>query len=87
MTGEAAVGPTPPELGQEERQRGVFTLHPDPERSYEPDAMIKWVIPRERCFDFRVMLDTCGINQASLFPDLEGLGLHLGWCYKYERLA
>ena len=29
--------------------------------------------------DFRYMLDHCGINRASLFPDLDGLCNHLTW--------
>jgi type I restriction enzyme M protein len=75
-------------------QQGVFTLHPNPEKEYDSLELKKWIIPtqgadnkRAGCFPFKRMLDTCGINQSSLFPDIDGLAGHLGWCYRWGRLA
>ncbi len=31
-------------------------------------------------------LDVAGINQASVFPDLDGLARYLAWKYKRDRL-
>ncbi len=39
----------------------------------------KIVISPKYFSDFRYMLDHCGINRASLFPDLDGLCNHLTW--------
>lgn len=75
-------------------QQAVFTLHPNPEKEYALPEMKKWIIPSREgdhrtagCFSFKLMLDACGINQSSLFPDIDGLAQHLGWCYRWGRLA
>ena len=32
------------------------------------------------------MLDSCAINESTLFPDLDGLARHLDWRYKWGQL-
>jgi hypothetical protein len=32
------------------------------------------------------ILDACGVNESSLFPDLDGLARHIGWRYKWGRV-
>jgi hypothetical protein len=68
-------------------QRGLFTLHPKPTEKYEPQKMRKWIIPSQKCFKLKLILDTCAINEASLFPDLQGLAENISWRYKWGRLS
>ena len=66
-------------------QRGLFTWHNEPWNSWVPDKKChKWIIPSHRCFTLKLLLDAAGINAASLFPDLDGLGEHLGWRFKWQ---
>lgn len=68
-------------------QRSVFTLHGDPTAEVTHPELVKFTITSESCFEIRKRLDSCGINQGSLFPDLEGLGNHLAWRYKNNWLS
>lgn len=68
-------------------QRGIFTWHAKPSEPYEPPNLMKWIIPSDCCFKLKQILDTCAINEASLFPDLAGLSAHIGWRYKWGRLT
>ncbi|MBA3854866.1 MAG: hypothetical protein C0503_10650 [Gemmatimonas sp.] len=77
----AALGLAPsrssPRLQQ---QRGFFTLHRDLERGLEkicPSALQKIVIARTLFDDARLFLRLSGVNEFSLFPDLDGLARHL----------
>jgi hypothetical protein len=64
-------------------QQGVFSLHTleAGERGLVPfeasedslDSLEKIVIPAEAFHDLRWSLSLCGVNAASLFPDLDGL--------------
>lgn len=64
-------------------QRSIFTIHPDPTRPFEHPNLRKWVVSRQACSQLKWILDSCAINYASLFPDLEGLAAHVGWRYKW----
>lgn len=77
----AALGLAPsrssPRLQQ---QRGFFTLHRDLECGLEklcPAALTKVPIARELFDDARAFLRLSGVNEFSLFPDLDGLARHL----------
>ncbi len=63
-------------------QRSVFTIHPDPTQPFQDPGLRKWAISQAACRDLKLVLDSCAINYASLFPDLHGLALHVGWRYK-----
>lgn len=63
-------------------QRSVFTIHPDPTAPFDDPGLRRWTISQQTCRDLKLMLDFCAINYASLFPDLQGLALHVGWRYK-----
>lgn len=67
-------------------QRGVFTLHADPTKTFEPEG-VKLIIQRDICGLIKARLDICAINQATLFPGLDGLSDNLRWLYKWNRLA
>jgi FRG domain len=64
-------------------QRSVFTVHPDPTEPFADPGLRKWEISRDACRDLKLVLDSCAINYASLFPDLQGLARHVGWRYKW----
>lgn len=66
-------------------QRSVFTLHPDPTEAFAPPGLAQWVISSDTCGEIKRVLDACGINDSSLFPDLDGLSRHLGWRYKWGK--
>jgi len=67
-------------------QRGLFTVHPSPT---EPLALSrsgstkihKAVIMKNYKKKLRWNLSRFNINQASLFPDLDGLASHIGWMF------
>ncbi|MBI5136037.1 MAG: FRG domain-containing protein [Nitrospirae bacterium] len=67
-------------------QRSVFTIHHCPSSEFNPDNLEKWVFPKgPTCFEIKRILDRVGFNRASLYPDLQGLAEHVGWCYKWGR--
>ena len=68
-------------------QQAVFTVHPVPTVGLEKEVRIcKWTIDRKSCYSIKERLDICGINHASLFPDLEGLAAHIQWLLKWDKL-
>jgi hypothetical protein len=64
-------------------QLGVFTIHPDPEQAFTSKNIEKLIIPNKARGRLKKMLDTYGINRATLFPDLDGLAVHI----TYQRSA
>lgn len=64
-------------------QRSVFTVHPSPTAAFEHAGLRKWTISQTACRDLKVVLDSCAINYATMFPDLQGLARHIGWRYKW----
>lgn len=68
-------------------QRSVVTVHPRPWEAYEPPVLKKWVFtPGRESFVIKQVLDTCGINWASIFPDLQGLSEYITWRYRWGKL-
>ena len=68
-------------------QRSVFTIHEKPTEEMDVPELVKFTIRSRCCFEIRKRLDACGVNESSLFPDLQGLGAHLAWRYKNNWLA
>ncbi|HEY8507429.1 MAG TPA: FRG domain-containing protein [Steroidobacteraceae bacterium] len=62
-------------------QWSLFTVHPNPAEDFRSYAQLrKWRIPgRKLCAHIKLVLDACGINYASLYPDLTGLARHIYW--------
>ena len=70
-------------------QLGYFTVHcpkagtrefvPFEEEPAFVSSLTKLVIPAESFCDMRYQLDRCGTNEATLFPDLDGLCRHIQW--------
>lgn len=66
-------------------QSSVFTLHPDPTVIFAPSGLMTWHISEGACGSIKAVLDSCAINEASLFPDIDGLSRYLGWRYKWGK--
>ena len=70
-------------------QAAVFTLCTDKTVSFDAflarhgleSALTKFTIPQEEAGRFRDQLDTAGIDERRLFPDLDGLAAQLGRYY------
>jgi hypothetical protein len=61
-------------------QRSVFTFHKNLEVPLEelyPDVVHKVLIPKEVKPEARNYLKLFGVNEFSLFPDLDGLGRYI----------
>jgi hypothetical protein len=64
-------------------QEAVFTCHPKPTEPLDPGdgdfRIVRIVIPASAKPTFVVDLDALGINEATLFSDLDGLSRHMNW--------
>lgn len=67
-------------------QRSVFTIHPDPTSPFTAKGLTNWTISAAACNSIKRVLDSCAINESSLFPDLDGLSRYIGWRYKWGKL-
>lgn len=65
-------------------QCSMFTLHPNPDQPYEPEGLIKLIIPKDLCGDTKMLLSQCGVSAGNLFPDLDGLCSELLWRLKWS---
>jgi len=63
-------------------QQAVFTVHHQPAKVLQSKSLRIIDIPGKHCIRLKRMLDIAGFNRASLFPDIDGLGVHLAWRYK-----
>jgi hypothetical protein len=75
-------------------QRGYFSVHRQKEKwDWEPlqedrafcERLTKIEILPSNFSTLRYSLDQCGINRASMFPDLDGLCAYLTWSYSREE--
>jgi hypothetical protein len=66
-------------------QWGIFTVHPRPTEDFRASATLcRWQLPAARGRrSIKRVLDSCGINYASIYPDLTGLARHIYWRYKW----
>lgn len=67
-------------------QRGLFTYHKTPNVHYDPSNLMQWILPAKACFTLKVILNKCGFNEASMFPDLDGVAKHVAWQLKWRLL-
>ena len=74
-------------------QRGYFSVHQQNNKSrWAPlqesrnfrERLKKIEIPPASFSNLRYALDRCGINRASMFPDLDGLCSYLTWSYTID---
>jgi hypothetical protein len=71
-------------------QRGLFTCHKFPDQPYTPKTLRKWVIPNNNkstlCMRMKMFLNKCGLNDASMFPGLDGIAKHVEWLHKWQLI-
>jgi len=67
-------------------QSGVFTIHPEPDKSWEPENLVQLVIPAAKCGDVKTDLSKIGISEAALFPDIDGQARSVNWLFKWGDL-
>ncbi len=60
-------------------QAGVFTVHPKPLEPYVSSNIETIKIKHSLRKDIKVYLNKFGINEGSLFPDLDGISSHIKW--------
>ena len=66
-------------------QSGMFTLHHKPAEDFTSDDVVKYVISKGFCPELRQILHRCGIHQATLFPDLDGIAAAVAWDYQITK--
>ena len=64
-------------------QGGWFTIHPDnkpldQDKTFQ-NRLKQILIPYKHFDDIRFMLNLCGLNQVTLFPELDGLCKHIAY--------
>lgn len=66
-------------------QWGIFTVHPRPTEDFRKSGLVTvWRLPTASARrEIKRVLDSCGINYASIYPDLTGLARHIYWRYKW----
>ena len=61
-------------------QQALFVVHPDPRQPLEHYREIdRIVIPAHLRGEFRSRLNFYGVNEQTMFPDLDGISSHLAW--------
>lgn len=68
-------------------QGSVLSIHGDPTRPLNVRNRLLIPVEREACFSLMKRLDDAGLNVASIYPGIEGLGKYLQWRYKNAWLA
>ncbi len=67
-------------------QKGLFTIHPEPTLEHRPPGLKQIVIETASREEFRRKLDTFGVNEASVWADLDGTCRHLAWLYRRDAV-
>jgi hypothetical protein len=65
-------------------QSGLFTVHRHPDQPFVPNSLVRITIGSSP-LTFKFNLNACGIHQASLFPDIDGLAAYQSWLYKWQE--
>ena len=60
-------------------QSGAFTVHPHPRTPFASDAITKYVIDAKACSQIHEILSRYGVNNSTLFPDIDGVARFLDW--------
>ena len=67
-------------------QRSVFTVHPKSTDDFSAmTGIVSWLVEESACGKIKAILDASGVNESSLFPDLDGLSRYIGWRYKWGK--
>lgn len=64
-------------------QKSIFSIHPNPTAPFSFHSLERWVLDKNVCWDVKRNLDACGINEGSVYPDIDGLCRYIAWRYKW----
>lgn len=67
-------------------QQGIFTIHRSVRQAWQPKDLIHWYVPFQKFLVLKKALNQAGVNEASMFPDLDGISKHLSWLYKRRMM-
>lgn len=67
-------------------QKSILTIHANPTEPFSFHSLERWVLDKNMCWDVKRNLDACGVNESSLFPDIDGLSRYVAWRYKWGFL-
>lgn len=62
-------------------QGGLFTAHGKPSEVFDHSALERWVIKADCCIELHMTLQTYGVNEVSIFRDLDSLARTLNGDY------
>ncbi|MEA2002076.1 MAG: FRG domain-containing protein [Actinomycetota bacterium] len=65
-------------------QAGLFTIHPRPSNVFRSSKIQRFVVSGESRFALKMNLYRYGINQATLFPGLDGLAAQIQWSAQHS---
>lgn len=68
-------------------QGSVLSIHGDPTKPLPVRRRILIPVERRACFALMKRLDDCGLNFATVYPGIDGLGRYLRWRYENAWLA
>lgn len=60
-------------------QNGLFTIHPFPWIEYKPEGLETVMIDLDYRRELRRLLNRMGVNQATMYPGLDGVAGHIRW--------
>ncbi|MCI0400809.1 MAG: FRG domain-containing protein [Gammaproteobacteria bacterium] len=65
-------------------QNSVFTIQPNPTKPFSFHSLERWVLhSKALCWDVKRNLAACGVNESSVYPDIDGLCKYVAWRYKW----
>lgn len=67
-------------------QRGAFTVHRHPQQPFTANRLVTITLAKDTALTYKLNLHYAGINQATLFPDLDGIANQLLFQYKWGQL-
>ncbi len=67
-------------------QQSVFVIHNRPDHPFEHASLFKFVVESTACWPIKQNLDACGINEHTIYADLDGSARYVGWRYKWSWL-
>jgi hypothetical protein len=68
-------------------QGSVLSIHGDPTKPLKVRQKLRITIDRNACYQLMKRLDDAGLNVATIYPGIEGLGKYLKWRYRNAWLA
>lgn len=68
-------------------QGSVLSIHGDPTKPLNVRQRMLIPLDPRACFSLMKRLDDCGLNFATVYPGIDGLGKYLRWRYRNNWLA